>query len=127
RLHGTAPWSQDHQLGAEVGENIGAGLAEAVAVGKQQDNRGYAPGHAEHGQSGAAAAIPHGSVGFGQQITQHRFNPGQIRGDYSCRSASTGGSMAALRAGYNPATTPATVKQPIARNADARTSSGGST
>ena len=38
---------------------------------------------------------------------------------YSCRSASTGGSNAALRAGYSPAAIPAIASEPIAASADA--------
>src|SRR4029077_9734817 len=108
-------------------ENIGAGLAEPVAVGQQHHNRGDTPSHAEHGERGAATVVPHSAVGFVEQITQHRLNPGlKLEAAYSCRRASTGCSRAALRAGYSPAATPASVKQAIARIADAGTSLGGS-
>lgn len=38
---------------------------------------------------------------------------------YSCRSASTGGSNAAFRAGYNPAAIPAIASDAIAASAEA--------
>ena len=59
RLHGSPARNHDHQLGAEIGKDVGAGLAEAIAVGQQHDHRGDAPGHAEHGERSAAAVVPH--------------------------------------------------------------------
>ncbi len=70
-LGGGAIGHDDHQLGAEVGEDVGAGLAKTVAPGQQHDHGGDAPGHAEHGKRGAAAIVPHGVIGFLKQIAKH--------------------------------------------------------
>src|SRR5678815_1905646 len=96
-LHGGTARNHYHQLGAEVGEDVGACPTEAVAVSKQQDDCGYAPSHAEHGESGAPTVVLHSAIGLSEQIPEHRLSPKF----YSCRSASTGCSMAALRAGYS--------------------------
>ncbi len=64
RLHGGAARDENHQLGAEVGEDGLAGFSKAVAVGQQHHDRGNAPGHAQHGESSAAAVVPHGTVSF---------------------------------------------------------------
>ncbi len=71
RLHGTAARNQNHQLGAEVGEDVGARLAKTVAVGQEHDDRGNAPRHAQHGQCRASAIVPHSSVGFLKQVAKH--------------------------------------------------------
>ena len=70
-LHGSAARNHDDQLGAEVGEDIGAGLAKTIAISQQHDHGGDAPGHAQHGERSAAAVVPHGAVGFAEQITEH--------------------------------------------------------
>ena len=94
-LHRSTARNHDHQLGAEIGEDVGAGLAETIAVSEQHDHRGDAPGHAEHGERGAAAIVPHGAVSFASKSREHHV----YIHFYSCRSASTGCSIAALRAG----------------------------
>ena len=95
------PGHYDHKLGAEVGEDIGAGLAEPVAISEQHDHRGDAPRHAQHGERGAAAVVSHGAVGFAVELAESSviiivFITLPL---HSCRSASTGCSIAALRAG----------------------------
>ena len=72
RLQGSTPRSHDDQLGAEVSKDIGAGPAKTIAVSQQHHHGGDAPGHAQHGEGGAAAIVPHGAVGFSEQITEHR-------------------------------------------------------
>ncbi len=72
-LHGRAAGDYDHQFGAEVGEDGLAGLSEAVAVGQKHYDRGDSPGHAQHGESGAAAVVAHCAVSFLQQVTEHIF------------------------------------------------------
>ena len=63
---------------------------EPVPVGEEQNDRGNAPSHAQHGQQAAAAVVLEGRVGLAEQIAKH---------SYSARKASTGSSNAALRAG----------------------------
>src|SRR5439155_15850055 len=75
-LHRAAARDHDHQLGAEVGEDVGGGPAEAVAISQQQDDRGYTPSHAKHGEGGAPTVVLHSAVGFVEQITEHRISPG---------------------------------------------------
>ena len=74
-LHGSRARHHDDELGAEVGEDVGAGPAETVAIGQQHDDRGNAPGHAQHGERGAAPIVAHGSIGFLKQITKHVASP----------------------------------------------------
>src|SRR5581483_10558587 len=118
RLHRGTAGDNNHQLGAEISEDVGTGLSETVAVGQQDDDRGDAPRHTQYGQGSAAPVVPHGRVGFLEQIPSHRT--------HSCRKASTGSSIAALRAGYMPATTPAATSVPMASIALEGTSRGGS-
>ena len=70
-LHGSAARNHDDELGAEIGEDVGAGLTKTIAIGEQHDHRGDAPGHAQHGQCRAAAVVTHGAVSFTEQITKH--------------------------------------------------------
>ena len=78
------------------------------AYGAMQYNRGYTPGHAEHGEGGAPAVMAHGIVGFLEQVSKHRSINSWVdqfaqlhisKPPYSCLSASTGSSRAALFAG----------------------------
>src|SRR5207248_2103326 len=117
-LHRGTSGNHDHQLSSEIGEDVGAGLAEPVTISQQHDNGSDAPRHTKYGQGGAAPVVPHGIVSFLEQIPNHRH--------YSCRSASTGSSIAALRAGYTPAMTPAKTKVTMASVAVEGTSRGGS-
>jgi len=89
-LHGSAVGDYDHQLAAEIGKNVRAGLAKAISVGEQHDYGRNAPRHTEHGKCRTPAIVAHGCVGFLEQIAKHV---------YSCLSASTGCSKAAFRAG----------------------------
>src|SRR5664279_2933967 len=101
-LHGRAAGNHDDELGPEVGEDVGAGAAEAIAVGKEHADGGNAPGHAEHGEGGTAPVVAHRVVGLMEQITHHRvglFFTTLCQPHCSCRKASTGSRRAALRAG----------------------------
>src|ERR1019366_9086562 len=51
-LHGGAHGNHNHEFGSEVGKNVGASAAEAISVGKEHDDGGDAPGHAEDGSFG---------------------------------------------------------------------------
>src|SRR5438034_290137 len=73
RMHGGLTRYNYDQLGAEVGKDVRAGLAESGAVSKQHDNSGYTPPHAQHGQSSAAAVMTHCRAGFLQQIAKHEL------------------------------------------------------
>ena len=74
----------------KLSKDVLDGTAETIAVGQQQHDRRDAPGHAQHGEQRLAQIVPHGAVGLLEQIAVHV---------YSLRSASTGCSSAALRAG----------------------------
>ena len=63
-LHGRSARDHNEELGSKVGKDVGAGAAETIAVGKQHDDGGDSPGHAEHGEGGAAPVVAHGVVGF---------------------------------------------------------------
>ena len=76
RLHRSPARNDNHQLGTEIRENVGAGLAEAVAVGEQHDDRSDAPRHAQHGERRAAPVIAHGGIGFPKQILKHKKSIG---------------------------------------------------
>jgi hypothetical protein len=71
RLHGSCARHNDHQLRAEIGKDVLAGLAESIAISEQHDHGGNAPGHAQHGESGAAPVVAHRRVRFAEQITKH--------------------------------------------------------
>ncbi len=49
---------------APVGEDDFDGAAKSGAVGQQEDHGGDAPGHAQHGERGAAAVVAHRCVGL---------------------------------------------------------------
>ena len=72
RLHRGAAGDHDDQLGPEVSENVGASAAEAIPVSQQHDDGGDTPGHAQHGERGAAPVVAHGVVGFLEQVAHHR-------------------------------------------------------
>ena len=123
RLHGSAARNHDHQLGAEIGEDIGAGLAKAIAISQQHDDRGDAPRHAQHGERSAAPVVPHGAVGFVEQITEHIVLLLVLTPAGALPPAAASRPCARDR---DPATTPARVRLPIASMADIGTSLGGS-
>ncbi len=70
-LHGGAARDDDKKLGPEVGKDVGAGAAEAIAVGEEHDNRGDPPGHAQHSERGTPPVMTHGVVGFLEQVLNH--------------------------------------------------------
>ena len=70
------------------------GAFESGAESEKDDNGCDAPRHSQHGQGGAAAVVLHCAVGFFQQ-----YSLVMMILNYSWRNASTGSSMAALRAG----------------------------
>src|SRR6185437_916495 len=84
--------SREHadDLRAERGEYSVYRAAESRTVRQQQHDGSNAPGHAQHGEHGAAAIVLHRSVGLSEEVFEH---------SYSLRSASTGSSIAAFRAG----------------------------
>ena len=63
-LHGSFTRNHDDELSPEIRKDVGAGLAETIAVGEQHDDRGDAPSHAQHGERGSAAIVAHGRIGF---------------------------------------------------------------
>src|ERR1700681_5067343 len=67
-LHGSPARHNNDELGAEIGKDVGAGPAETVAISEQHDYRSNAPSHAKHGERGTAAIVPHGAVGFLDQM-----------------------------------------------------------
>ena len=58
-------------VGAPLGKDGLDGAGEAGAVGEQQHNRGDAPGHADHGDGGAAAIVEHRLPGLSEDVFQH--------------------------------------------------------
>src|SRR5437667_442126 len=92
-------------------------LAESVAIREEQHNGCDPPSHSGHGQQSASEVVAHGGIGLFEEIAMH---------SYSLRSASTGSSSAARRAGYSPAATPATPSETIANAAVEATNLGGS-
>jgi hypothetical protein len=66
-----AAGNHDEKLGSEIGKDVGEGAAEAVAVGEKHDDGGDAPGHAQHGEGGAAPVVAHGIVGLLEQVADH--------------------------------------------------------
>src|SRR5262249_26949428 len=89
-LHGRAirPYADD--LCSPIGEDSVDGAPETSAIGQQEHYSGDAPRHSQHGKRGTATVMLHRSVCLSEQIANH---------NYSFRSASTGCSIAALRAG----------------------------
>src|SRR5271169_2821651 len=144
-----------HGGGAEAFENILDGAPEAVAIGEQQNDSGNAPGHARHGEQSPAQVVAHGGNGLAQKVTVSDQNRSAQNGSrarpvagagiwtasehfgvrhlvwqmfhvYSLRSASTGSSAAARRAGYRPAAMPAMASERTASAAVAGTNLGAS-
>src|SRR5580765_3246690 len=70
-LHGSLPRDNDDELSAEICEDIGAGLTEAIAIGEKHDNGRDAPRHAQHGERGAAAVVTHRGIGFLEEVPKH--------------------------------------------------------
>ena len=69
-LAGAAGKDADH-VGAPLGKDILDGAAESSAVGQQNYDGGDAPGHADHGDGGAAAVVEHRFPGLGENVFQH--------------------------------------------------------
>ena len=57
-----------HQVGAKLGKDCFDGPAEAGSIRHQQDHRGNAPGHTDHGDQRAPAIVKHGFVGLREQV-----------------------------------------------------------
>ncbi len=62
-------------VGAPLGEDGLEGVGEASAVGEQKDDGGDAPGHADHGDGGAAAVEEHCLPGLGENVFEHNGSP----------------------------------------------------
>ncbi len=60
-------------IGAPLGKDGLKGVGEAVSVSKKKDDGGNAPGHADHGDGGAAAVVEHRFPGLGENVFQHRW------------------------------------------------------
>ncbi len=58
-------------LGAPLREDGLDGAAEAVAIGQQQHYGGDAPGHADHGNGGAATVVEHRLPGLSEDVLEH--------------------------------------------------------
>ena len=56
---------------APLGKDGLDGAGETGAVGEQEDNGGDAPGHADHGDGGAAAVVDHCFPGLGEDVFEH--------------------------------------------------------
>src|SRR5579863_100258 len=70
-LHGSAARNHDDQLRTEIGKDVRTSLAKTISISEQHDHGGDAPSHAQHSERSAAAIVPHGAVGFLEQITKH--------------------------------------------------------
>src|SRR5207245_3289014 len=71
-LHGGAAGNHDKKLGSEVGKNVCAGAAEAIAVGEKHNDGGNPPSHAQHGERRAPPVVAHGVVGLLEQVANHK-------------------------------------------------------
>ena len=60
-----------HGGGAKALEDGLDGFAEAVPIGQKKNDGGDAPGHARHGEQGAAQVMAHGAVGLLEQVAVH--------------------------------------------------------
>ena len=99
-LQGSAPGKDGDQVASKSAEGDHQSVLKAGAVSQQQNHRGNAPGHAQHGEQRAAAVVFQRVESLCAQIAQHSYSElTSLEIVYSCRSASTGGSSAALRAG----------------------------
>src|SRR5262249_19036707 len=74
-LHSSTARNNDDEFAPKIGEDVSAGPPESIAIREQHDHRCDAPCHAEHGQGGATAIVPHRGVGFVEQIIEHRITP----------------------------------------------------
>ena len=142
RLQRGAAGKGSNDVGAPGAEDHADGAFEAGAEGEEDDDGGDAPRHPEHGKSGTATIVLHCSVGFAEKVAGHdrllvvllRSSVGRPGGApsaplhlllfYSWRRASTGSSIAALRAGYRPAVIPANERERTAPIAEAGTIRG---
>src|SRR5580693_8021188 len=70
-LQGGAAGEGADDVGAPGAEDGSDGVLEAGAEGQQDNDGGDPPGHAEHGERGAAAVVLHGAESFFQQVTGH--------------------------------------------------------
>src|SRR5260370_20972888 len=117
-LQGAASGENAHHLQAKIAEDVVDGASKACSIRQQDDHGSDAPSHAQHGERRPPAVVAHRGIGWSEQIVDHL--------PYSFLSASTGASIAALRAGYNPATIPASERAIIAAAAEPGTMCGGS-
>ncbi len=69
-LGGSAGKDADH-VRPELGKDGLKGATEACTVGEQKDDGGDAPGHAEHGDSGATKVMAHGFDGLAEDVAEH--------------------------------------------------------
>ncbi len=58
-------------VGAPLREDGLDGAAEAGSVSQQEDHGGNTPGHADHGDGGAAAVVDHRLPGLAENVFQH--------------------------------------------------------
>src|SRR5207248_619262 len=82
------------------------GAAETVAVGEEHDDRDDSPGDAEHRQRCTEPVVIEPERRFAHDLAQ---GLGEAHVHISKRSASTGGSSAARRAGYEEVRMPIVV------------------
>src|ERR1039457_1115019 len=62
---------EDDRVGSELGEDGLDGVTETGAIGDQQHDGGDAPGHADHGDGGAAAVVDHRLPGLSEDVLEH--------------------------------------------------------
>jgi len=63
-------------VGAPLGKDGLNGMAEAGAIGQQQHHRGNTPGHANHGDGGAATVVEHRLPSLAEYVFEHVATPG---------------------------------------------------
>ena len=89
-LQRSSPGENCHQVAAKGLEGHHQCVLKTGPIRQQKYDGGNAPRHAQHGEQRAALVVAQRLVGLFAEIRKH---------GYSCRSASTGGSSAAFRAG----------------------------
>src|SRR5581483_1400941 len=97
---GLAGPDDDRAVGKRAAKAGRQRLLEAVAVREQHDDGDNPPRDAEHRERRAEAVVIHAVERLDEELDD------RLHGHISKRSASTGGSSAALRAGYVDVTTP---------------------
>src|SRR5579864_219463 len=75
RLQRCAAGKDSDDVGSPGTEDQIDSVLETRTKGQQNDDGGNAPGHAKHGEGGAAAVVAHGAVGFAEQIARHKSTP----------------------------------------------------